>query len=130
MIKGQIGKMKQTTCLHYVPIKTGKCIKCGTPISDDIISKYRSVKAEIETIADSPDFDYANWYKEAVAIFHPYDSTYYAFAKKCTTSMKIKNHHGQEQSKDIFRKLNMVMSLFAKQAGWVLKSKILAKKTT
>ena len=67
------------------------------------------MKAEIETIADSPDFDYANWYKEAVAIFHPYDSTYYAFAKKCITSMKIKDHHGQEQSKEIFRKLNMVM---------------------
>ena len=77
------------------------------------------MKAEIEIIADSPDFDYANWYKEAVAIFHPYDSTYYAFAKKCTTSIKIKVHRGQEQRKEIFRKLNMVMSLFAKQAGWV-----------
>ena len=70
---------------------------------------------------------YANWYKGVVAIFHPYDSTYYAFAKKCTTSMKTKDHHGQEQSKDIFQKLNMLMSLFVKQAGWVLKSKILAK---
>ena len=57
----------------------------------------------------------------------PLDSTYYAFAKKCTTSMKTKDRHGQEQSKDIFQKLNTVMSLFVKQAGWVLKSKILAK---
>ena len=87
-------------------------------------------EVEIETIADSPDFDYANWYKEAVAIFHPYDSTYYAFAKKFTTSMKIKVHHCQEQSQDIFRKLNMVMSLFCKTSWLGPKKQNFAQKPT
>jgi len=100
---------------HCVPIKTGKCIKCGTQVSDDIISKYHSLKASFanDSLKDTNfiinDTNYANWYLEAVNIFHPYDSTYFSFAKKCTTTMKIKDHKGQEQSKAFFQQLNVVM---------------------
>ena len=100
---------------HCVPIKTGICIKCGTQVSDDIISKYHSLKASFtnDSLKDTNfiinDTNYANWYLEAMNIFHPYDSTYFSFAKKCTTTMKIKDHKGQEQSKAFFQQLNVVM---------------------
>ena len=98
---------------HCVPIKTGKCVKCGTLTSNEILEKYQRLKTAI-TI-DSDDLNYAEWLIEAHTVFHPYDTTYHEFAQKCTRNMKFLMARGHEQDEDTYISLNMVMVIYVQK---------------
>ena len=81
---------------HCVPIKTGKCIKCGARISEEMISKHQRLKNSI--IKDPRDLSYSEWFNEAHGFLHPFDSAYFLFAQKCTRSVKSLMEAGRDYS--------------------------------
>ena len=99
---------------HCIPMKTAKCIKCGSKISQKIIEDYQRLKLSFNNVdGDLGSLSYGEWRSqrsEARNIFHPYDSTFFEYAQNYTKMLKegIQTHNLQDQ--DYFRKLNIAMA--------------------
>ena len=99
---------------HCVPLKKGKCIKCGFRIPDETISEYLHLKTSITL--DPPELDYAKWFLEAIDIFHPWDATFFEFAQKCANNIKELKKQGDEQiDEEAFRLLNQTMVTYVEK---------------
>ena len=71
-------------CQGCVPSSTGACISCKHQIDSSLIEKHANLKIKIKS-AVSKDYEhqmvlmvYEKLFKQAVAIFHPYDSEFYS----------------------------------------------------